>query len=636
MAMDVMSVDRSLHHVRSALLAARSPAGHWVGRLSSSALSTSTAVIALSVVDREARARARPGASVDTHSGMIRTGLDWLVKTQNADGGFGDTDRSASNISTTALAWAAFGAAGETAGAAHRDAAGRAEAWLAARAGGRTPDRIAAAIVRRYGDDRTFSVPILTACALAGRLGEGRGAWRHVRPLPFELAAFPPSWFPALGLPVVSYALPALIAVGQARYHHRPPLNPLRRILRAATRGRTLRRLEAIQPAGGGFLEAVPLTSFVVMSLAGGGAADHPVVASGLDFIVRSVRHDGSWPIDTNLATWLTTLAVNALAGGPDFAMCLSEEERPAVVRWLLDQQNRTVHPYTQAAPGGWAWTDLPGGVPDADDTAGALLALRALAAPEDDPGGLPEDETVRAAAIAGVTWLLDLQNDDGGIPTFCRGWGKLPFDRSGADLTAHALRAVAAWKDALPEALRARAEAFAAKAAAFLAGARRPNGAWMPLWFGNERSAGEENPVHGTSRVLLALAETAAVWPAILAGALAQAAGGATWLLRAQHGDGGWGGAPGVPASVEETALAVEGLAALAGAATSIPGLDAAAVRAGVEKGAAWLARRANRGWVPEPAPLGFYFANLWYYEKLYPPIFVAAALGRARRVLA
>src|SRR6266436_6288752 len=47
-----------------------------------------------------------------------------------------------------------------------------------------------------------------------------------------------------------------------------------------------------------------------------------------------------------------------------------------AIQGWLLRQQYRVEHPYTHAAPGGWAWTDLPGGVPDADDTAGAVLAL--------------------------------------------------------------------------------------------------------------------------------------------------------------------------------------------------------------------------------------------------------------------
>ena len=49
------------------------------------------------------------------------------------------------------------------------------------------PDFVAA----RYGKDRTFSVPILMLCALGGRLGEGREAWRRVLPLPFEIAALP-------------------------------------------------------------------------------------------------------------------------------------------------------------------------------------------------------------------------------------------------------------------------------------------------------------------------------------------------------------------------------------------------------------------------------------------------------------
>ena len=83
----------------------------------------------------------------------------------------------------------------------------------------------------------------------------------------------------------------------------------------------------------------------------------------------------------------------------------------PAAAGLVLAQQFRSPHPYTNAAPGGWAWTDLPGGVPDADDT-GALLALHNL-------GDI--DATVRSAASAGIRWLLDLQNHDGGIPTFCR-----------------------------------------------------------------------------------------------------------------------------------------------------------------------------------------------------------------------
>src|SRR5690606_12412408 len=120
-------------------------------------------------------------------------------------------------------------------------------------------------------------------------------------------------FYAAARLPVVSYALPALIAIGQVRHHFDPTRNPVARAIRNRAIGPTLRVLERIQPTNGGFLEAAPLTSFVTMSLAGMGQSNHPVAVKGVEFLVNSVRSDGSWPIDTNLATWVTTLAVNAL-----------------------------------------------------------------------------------------------------------------------------------------------------------------------------------------------------------------------------------------------------------------------------------------------------------------------------------
>ena len=100
--------------------------------------------------------------------------------------------------------------------------------------------------------------------------------------------------------------------------------------------------------------------------------------------------------------------------------------------------------------------------------------------------------------------WLLDLQNRDGGIPTFCRGWGNLPFDRSGADLTAHALHAWAAWRDRLPAGLRRRVDRRHRPAPSrYLASQQRADGAWVPLWFGNQAAADDENPTYGTARVL-------------------------------------------------------------------------------------------------------------------------------------
>src|SRR6185295_14939194 len=240
--------------------------------------------------------------------------------------------------------------------------------------------------------------------------------------------------------------------------------NPLVRGVRNASISRTLRVLESIQPENGGFLEATPLTSFVTMALAAAGRGDHPVARKGAAFLRASVRPDGSWPIDTNLATWVTTLAVKALSHQPSV---LTPEQRLTLREWLLGQQYRVEHPYTHAAPGGWAWTDLPGGVPDADDTAGALLALRELG---------PIDDATREAAMAGVQWLLDLQNRDGGIPTFCRGWGALPFDQSSADITAHAIRAWLAWKKDVPE-LSDRLNKSIWRAARFLFRNIRPDG---------------------------------------------------------------------------------------------------------------------------------------------------------------
>ncbi len=597
---------RVLATARDALLAERNPQGHWSGELSASALSTATAITALAIVEKHR------GPFSSDHRLLIERGLDWLARNRNADGGWGDTVKSKSNISTTALCWAAFGAV-PGADAQHASVLRAAEAWLARYSGCVQLDRdaLARALIARYGKDRTFSVPILTMCALAGRLGTGRDAWRHVIALPYELAALPPTWFAKVKLPVVSYALPALIAIGQARQFHRPTCNPLTWLLRSAARARTLRVLEGIQPPNGGFLEATPLTSFVTMSLAGSGEAHHPVTRKGLEFLVASARPDGSWPIDTNLATWVTTLSVNALAeSGP-----LLESETAPVRDWLMSQQYRVRHPYTNAAPGGWAWTDLPGGVPDADDTAGALLALKNLGA---------SNAAARAAATAGVSWLLDLQNGDGGIPTFCRGWGYLPFDRSSPDLTAHALRAWAVWRDDLPVELRARIHTAMECAARYLAAQHGPAGEWVPLWFGNEHVPDDINPLYGTARVLHALAAGGAPEN------IARLDEAERWLIAAQNVDGGWGGGAGIVSSVEETALAVDALAGCLGKGRRTEGMERA-----LERGTEWLMVRVESGAWREPAPIGFYFAKLWYYERLYPLIFTVGALGRAANLL-
>jgi squalene-hopene/tetraprenyl-beta-curcumene cyclase len=84
----------------------------------------------------------------------------------------------------------------------------------------------------------------------------------------------------------------------------------------------------------------------------------------------------------------------------------------------------------------------------------------------------------------------------------------------------------------------------------------------------------------------------------------------------------------------VEETALAVEAL--LATLPASPQPLASSPLSAAVEKGLNWLLDRVDRGEHRQPAPIGFYFAKLWYYERLYPLTFTVAALGRACRQFA
>jgi len=582
----------ALQCATSALLAEMNAAGHWTGELSSSALSTATAVVAMAKVDAV------------RHSALVRGGLCWLAENVNPDGGWGDTTRSKSNISTTALCWAAFGAAN----ADHEFPAvvQNAETWLRRKCGADASDAawraafLPAAIARRYGKDRTFSVPILMTLALSGRLGSD--GWRLIPKLPFELAAMSHKFWGALRLPVVSYALPALIAIGQAIHHHAPTRNPITRVLRALTRKKTLRVLETLQPPNGGFLEATPLTSFVTMALASMGLASHVVAQKGVEFLIASVRADGSWAIDTNLATWTTTLAIKSLAHQRD---TLTSEQCGKLRAWLTGQQWNGEHPYTHAAPGGWAWTDLPGGVPDADDTPGALLALKHLGA---------NDPAARTAAFSGIRWLRGLQNGDGGIPTFCRGWGALPFDRSSQDLTAHTLRAWNAWRTEIDPRGRPALVYAMSRGLAYLIRTQREDGAWVPLWFGNEHAPGDENPLYGTAHVVIALRELSGSG---MSPALGPATRGAGWIASAQNDDGGWGGVRGVPSSVEETALAIEALAGTSHGAN-------------VERGVAWLVGRVESRTWREPAPIGFYFAKLWYHERLYPLIWTVGALGR------
>ena len=576
------------------LLAKREGNVCWTGHLSSSALATAVAVFALKRVDAQA------------YASQINQGVQWLVENVNDDGGWGDTTRSFSNISTTLLCWSALNA--ENRSEVDRVVSG-CENWIAEYCGSLNSDDIANAVYERYDNDRTFSAPIMTVCALSGRLGSGKAPWQHVAALPFELSMFPHAMYSAFGLPVVSYALPALIAIGQVGHYHKPTWNPILRLVRAASIGGSLRKLAKIQPENGGFLEAVPLTAFVVSSLASKGLARHKVVQKGVEFIVGSQRADGSFPIDTDLAVWLTTLSINALADSNNLDR-LSSEERQGLADWLMKVQYKQVHPYTNSPAGGWGWTDKPGSVPDADDTSGAILALCNL-------GKLKGSDPFNSIT-AGCRWLLGLQNTDGGIPTFCRGWGKLPFDRSCNDITAHA---IAAWSRALEyiseEKLKQQINEAIGKALGYLRAQQNERfGYWLPLWFGNQNMEDDSNPVYGTSRVIAGIRYAPEQYRYLVYPMLEKAS---HWLADVLCDEKK---VSDTFNSLEEVALAVHAIQIALEILPMEKEKKTEKLKTAIENGKFYLADNQD---IPA-SPIGFYFAKLWYYEELYPLIFQSA----------
>ena len=95
---------------------------------------------------------------------------------------------------------------------------------------------------------------------------------------------------------------------------------------------------------------------------------------------------------------------------------------------------------------------------------------------------------------------------------------------------------------------------------------------------------------------------------------------------MAAQDVNGGWGGAPGVAPSIEETCQSVHGLMAVARTPflNTLPPANDELHEAAV-RGLAWISH-ATKADVPEPAPIGLYFAKLWYWERLYPLIGMAS----------
>ena len=579
--MNRQMIQEMLDDVRGTLLSRRDASGMWRGALSSSAISTSVSVFALYLIDR------------DKYQEEIARGTEWLLKTMKEDGSWGDSVESPSNMTATLLTYTSLHGVGQ--------APAKSLQWLAAKLGGRSEEQIVKGVLDYYGKDFTFSVPILTMCALSGIISD----MKRIPPFPFELAVLPQRFFRFLNLPVVSYAIPALIAIGILQLRKNHGRKSLTARLREPFVKKTLKKLIILQPADGGFLEAAPLTAFCSMCLSAAGYNDHPVTQRSAQFLRDTQREDGAWPIDTDLAGWVTSLAGSAL--GDDL------EDRLQLADIIRGNITREVHVFTGAPAGGWGWSDLSGSVPDGDDTSGALVALHTLT-----------HGTYSEEVGMGLDWLMKLQNNDGGMPTFCKGWGKLPFDRSSPDITAHAALAMGLWLPCLPEKQKMRCERSYERLLSWLEKEQDATGWWVPLWFGDQDMKDEKSPVYGTATLMDYLNRLGSE----RAGKLARQ--GVGFLCQAQNEDGGWSGNfhgrtknPAVSAS--KVTLTAKGLMALSY-------YDMPYVKSSIERGVEYLYKRWKEGTLYDREPIGLYFARLWYSEELYNMCYLMVALKRLK----
>lgn len=546
------------------LMKSRSADGMWRGKLSSSAISTSVSVFALQRID------------ADKYSHLIEGAVRWLNETMKPDGSWGDSVESPSNMTATLLTYVSLYAVGKS--------SDKTRTYLNDKFGGDTEEALIQGVLNYYGKDLTFSVPILMMCALAGVISH----WKKIPPFPFELATLPQSIFRYFNLPVVSYAIPALIAIGICQMKKTGGLlAPIRGLFIP----KAMRVLVRMQPEDGGFLEAAPLTAFVSMCLAEGGYKEHEVTQRCATFLASTVRDDGAWPIDTNLSGWVTSLASRVVT--------LSHPEELAEV--IRRNATTAIHPFTGARHGGWGWSDLSGSVPDGDDTSGALVALYYLKAQKAD---------ITKEVAEGIRWLMWLQNNDGGMPTFCKGWGRLPFDRSTPDITAHAMLAMGLWLPYLSGELKKQVQKSYDRMLAWMHRTTNNEG-WTPLWFGDQDADDEKAPVYGTATVIdyLMLSNQAE------GRALAESK--VKFLLDCQNEDGGWGGNKGVRSKVTYTSRVLGALAHFSGQ-----------FEENKQKGWNYLYSRYKVGTLYENEPIGLYFSRLWYSEELYNTLFLLHAI--------
>ncbi len=205
-----------------------------------------------------------------------------------------------------------------------------------------------------------------------------------------------------------------------------------------------------------------------------------------------------------------------------------------SAVRYLLNEQVLAGGDWQVfvkgVEPGGWAFEFENNKYPDVDDTAVAVIVLLRLLPGMNNP---ELEEQVRTAVDKAISWLLGMQNKNGGWAAFDRdNTSKLltliPFadfgellDPPSVDVTAHVVEALGVYGKTL-------ADPVVARACSYIRTEQEEDGSWFGRW--------GVNYVYGTAAVLPALE---AVGEDMQADYIQRAG---RWMTAHQNEDGGWG----------------------------------------------------------------------------------------------
>jgi squalene-hopene/tetraprenyl-beta-curcumene cyclase len=127
-----------------------------------------------------------------------------------------------------------------------------------------------------------------------------------------------------------------------------------------------------------------------------------------------------------------------------------------------------------------------------------------------------------------------------------------------------------------------------------------------------------KKNPVYGTAKVCVYLIDCLkydSLSPDLSNDLIEMISLAQNFLLFQQNADGSWGGEKGTTGSIEETSLAISALALNHKEACM--------------KGFEWLKGNTSDDKL-KSAPIGLYFAMLWYDEKMYPLVYYIESLRR------